>query len=109
MKIIETAAETEQELVRLREERNLWKANHDNMVKINQLLRERPDLGDRSKLVEELITENLNLKILLSEARGEAIKWQDAWMEEKTLEEMGHTLFPWARRALDELRAIDNG
>jgi len=32
-----------------------WKDNHNNQVKINQLLRDRPDLGDRAKSVDALI------------------------------------------------------
>ena len=31
------------------------------------------------------------------EARREAIRWQDAWMNETTLHEMGSTLMPWLR------------
>ena len=30
-----------------------------------------------------------------NEARREAIRWQDAWMNETTLHEMGSTLMPW--------------
>lgn len=30
-----------------------------------------------------------------NEARREAIRWQDAWMNETTLQEMGSTLMPW--------------
>jgi len=35
-------------------ERDKWKANHDNQVVINRTLRDRPDLGERAKLVEAL-------------------------------------------------------
>jgi hypothetical protein len=31
------------------------------------------------------------------EARREAIRWQDAWMNETPLREMGGTLMPWLR------------
>ena len=31
------------------------------------------------------------------EARGEAIRWQDAWMNDTPLHEMGSTLMPWMR------------
>lgn len=31
------------------------------------------------------------------DARREAIRWQDAWMNETTLHEMGSTLMPWLR------------
>lgn len=95
--------EQKQEIIRLREERDLWKANHDNMVKLNKLLRERPDLGDRSNSIQELVMENQELRQLLNEARAEAIRWQDAWMWEKSLEDMHPTVFPWTRRALDDL------
>jgi hypothetical protein len=40
---------------RVKSERDKWKANHDNQVAINRLLRDRPDMGDRAKLVDELI------------------------------------------------------
>jgi seryl-tRNA synthetase len=35
-------------------ERDKWKANHDNQVVINRTLRDRPDLGERAKLVDAL-------------------------------------------------------
>lgn len=38
-----------------------WKDNHDNQVKINQLLRDRPDLGDRAKSVDALIKQRNEL------------------------------------------------
>lgn len=46
----------------LRRERNHWKANHDNQVKINRLLRDRPDMGERAALVAHLMQENDELR-----------------------------------------------
>jgi hypothetical protein len=43
-------------------ERDLWRANHDAQVKINRIMRDRPDLGDRAARMQELIS-------LLTEAR----------------------------------------
>ena len=40
-----------QEVTKQRDE---WKANHDNQVAINRALRDRPDLGERAKLVDAL-------------------------------------------------------
>ena len=40
------------ELIEARAESKKWKDNYDNQVKINQLLRDRPDLGDRAKSVD---------------------------------------------------------
>jgi hypothetical protein len=44
-----------------------WKSKHDNMVKINKMLRDRPDLGDRAKSVDELIGKNQHLLNMLKE------------------------------------------
>lgn len=44
-----------------------WKDNHDNQVKINQLLRDRPDLGDRAKSVDALIKQRDTLVKALQE------------------------------------------
>jgi len=43
------------ELAEMLQQRDEWKANHDNQVAINRILRDRPDIGDRAKLVDELI------------------------------------------------------
>jgi chromosome segregation ATPase len=51
------ARQLERELAEAREDRDVWKANHDNQVALNRLLRDRPDLGERAKLVDELIQE----------------------------------------------------
>ncbi len=42
------------ELEEARAERNTWKANHDNQVKLRRELMDRPDLGDRAKSLREL-------------------------------------------------------
>jgi hypothetical protein len=34
-----------------------WKSNHDNQVKLKQIISDRPDLKERAKLVAELIEE----------------------------------------------------
>jgi hypothetical protein len=44
-----------------------WKSNHDNMVKLNKILRDRPDLGDRAKSMVELIDKNKHLLDMLKE------------------------------------------
>jgi len=44
----------ERELADMTKDRDKWKANHDNQVAINRTLRDRPDLGERAKLVDAL-------------------------------------------------------
>lgn len=41
----------------MRKERDMWKANHDNMVKLKGIIASRPDLGDRAPRVSALIAE----------------------------------------------------
>lgn len=41
----------------LRKERDMWKANHDNMVELKGIIASRPDLGDRAPRVAALIAE----------------------------------------------------
>lgn len=41
----------------LEAERDKWKANHDNQVKLRQTLMDRADLGDRARRMEALIQE----------------------------------------------------
>ena len=48
-------------LIEAKAEAKKWKDNHDNQVKINQLLRDRPDLGDRAKSVDTLIKQRNEL------------------------------------------------
>jgi hypothetical protein len=54
-------------LIEARAEAKKWKDNHDNQVKINQLLRDRPDLGDRAKSVDALIKQRDTLSDALKE------------------------------------------
>lgn len=54
-------------------QRDKWKANHDNQVTINRLLRDRPDMGERAKLVDELIQQ----RDRLAEALRKAVQWAD--------------------------------
>jgi hypothetical protein len=51
---IEEAQKLERELAEVTKQRGEWKANHDNQVAINRTLRDRPDLGERAKLVDAL-------------------------------------------------------
>ena len=55
------------ELIEARAESKKWKDNYDNQVKINQLLRDRPDLGDRAKSVDGLIKRHDIMKTALME------------------------------------------
>jgi soluble cytochrome b562 len=56
----------EDSLVHMTKERDMWKANHDNQVKLKSILMDRPDLKDRSASMQQLISK-------LDQAR-EAIK-----------------------------------
>jgi oligoribonuclease NrnB/cAMP/cGMP phosphodiesterase (DHH superfamily) len=51
---IDEAQKMERELAAMTKDRDKWKANHDNQVAINRTLRDRPDLGERAKLVDAL-------------------------------------------------------
>jgi hypothetical protein len=46
------------ELAEVLQQRDEWKANHDNQVAINRILRDRPDMGERAKMVDELIQQH---------------------------------------------------
>lgn len=48
-------------------QRDEWKANHDNQVSINQLLRDRPDLKDRAASVDKLIEQRDSLQKVLKD------------------------------------------
>ena len=39
-----------------------WKSNHDNIVKISSIIRDRPDCGDRARKVCSLMKENEELR-----------------------------------------------
>lgn len=42
-------------------EAKMWKANHDNQVKLKATLMDRPDLADRALRMQQLITERNDL------------------------------------------------
>jgi len=44
----------ETELAAVKAERDMWKANHDNQVKLKSAIMDRPDLGDRARKVTAL-------------------------------------------------------
>lgn len=46
----------------LQREAVMWKCNHDNQVRVNRALRDRPDLGDRAKSVQALVDEITRLR-----------------------------------------------
>lgn len=56
----------ERELAAAQAETAKWKAAHDNQVKIKSILIQRPDLGDRAKRIERILTENLHLNEITS-------------------------------------------
>jgi hypothetical protein len=51
----------EGEIEALKAEAAMWKANHDNQVKLKSLLINRPDLGDRAPRIQKLLDENARL------------------------------------------------
>jgi hypothetical protein len=67
---IEEAQKLERELEEARKQRDKWKANHDNQVAINRTLRDRPDLGERAKLVDALTKQRDALAEALTEIRA---------------------------------------
>jgi hypothetical protein len=69
------------ELIEARAESKKWKDNHDNQVKINQLLRDRPDLGDRVKSVDGLIKRNNIMKTALMEIECRYVDGEDTYKD----------------------------
>lgn len=66
----------EQRYEAMEKERDMWKANHDNQVKLKSALLDRPDLQDRARSLQ-LLHEELNEATLnnnLHEAREAAFK-----------------------------------
>lgn len=59
---VAAGGEWEREVERLKAEVVHWKANHDNQVRIKQMLQQRPDLGDRAQSVAQMLAENERLK-----------------------------------------------
>jgi hypothetical protein len=58
----------EGEIESLKAEAAMWKANHDNQVKLKSLLINRPDLGDRAPRIQKLLDENAKLRAGIAEA-----------------------------------------
>jgi hypothetical protein len=69
------------ELIEARAESKKWKDNHDNQVKINQLLRDRPDLGDRVKSVDGLIKRHDIMKTALMEIECRYVDGEDTYKD----------------------------
>lgn len=69
------------ELIEARAESKKWKDNHDNQVKINQLLRDRPDLGDRAKSVDGLIKRHDIMKTALMEIECRYVDGEDTYKD----------------------------
>ena len=67
----EVSEQLERELADMTKDRDEWKANHDNQVAINRALRDRPDLGERAKLVDALTKQ----RDALAEALREMLKF----------------------------------
>ena len=81
----------ERELEEARKQRDKWKANHDNQVAINRTLRDRPDLGERAKLVDALTKQR--------DALAEALQWYEKKVSDcRKVTPEGH----FARYKLDE-------
>lgn len=62
---------------KLREERDAWKASHDNQVNLRQALMDRPDLKERANLVSALAEERDQL-LATVEGLREALQNSDA-------------------------------
>lgn len=69
------------DLIEARAESKKWKDNHDNQVKINQLLRDRPDLGDRAKSVDNLIKRHDIMKTALMEIECRYVDGEDTYKD----------------------------
>jgi hypothetical protein len=67
------------DLIEARAESKKWKDNHDNQVKINQLLRDRPDLGDRAKSVDGLVKRHNIMKTALMEIECRYVDGEDTY------------------------------
>jgi hypothetical protein len=60
--------------IRVGEQRDKWKASHDNQVELNRLLRDRPDLKERAALVDKLITQRDMIAAALEDCREDSIE-----------------------------------
>ncbi len=65
----EFARRLERERDEAREESKMWKANHDNQVKLKSALMDRHDLGDRARKVVALAKERDEARELARELR----------------------------------------
>jgi len=52
---------------KLEQERDKWKAAHDNQVNLKRMLMDRPDLKERSMMIEKLIAERDQLRKVCDE------------------------------------------
>jgi len=66
---IEQIEQLERELAEAINQGDMWKANHDNQVAINRAIRDRPDMGERARLVDELIKHRDTLASALRESQ----------------------------------------
>lgn len=55
MDLSEENAALKRRIIELERERDHWKANHDNQVKIKSAVLDRPDLGDRARSVQAMM------------------------------------------------------
>jgi hypothetical protein len=72
------------------------------------LFRDRPPTpttGEALLHARKLERENERLREQVVEARREACKWQDAWVNETPLEEVGCTLMPWEKIFIRECKS----
>ena len=74
---VEHARRLEQERDAARAEAAMWKANHDNQVKIKSILCQRPDLRDRAERISKLIEERDALARWKTEALSVDPPWQE--------------------------------
>ena len=63
------ARRLERERDEARKEAAMWKANHDNQVKLKAALMDRPDLGDRARKVVSLAKERDEAREIAKELR----------------------------------------
>jgi hypothetical protein len=73
------------DLIEARAEAKKWKDNHDNQVKTNQLLRDRPDLGDRAKSVDALIKQHDILETALMIIEGYYVHNENTYEDWKAM------------------------
>ena len=86
-------------------ERDKWKAAHDNQVNLKRMLMNRPDLKERSVMIEKLIAERDKAKELLSHfiTHYEALDYSEATLDE--LEKIAVDLWSVVKER-DQLRKV---